>query len=158
MDFSKYPYLRNIGGVETEPDEELVPSGWTKRFFQMCDEINAALEEADYPKDILKVVQVKEKLGGMRFYYNLELPEPAELGDVLVQDAVAERISDIVDLACSETEMICVNCGAEARYCTVGWIIPFCKDCAEKSAEKSKEKNPDFKFDKAFIEIVKLSD
>lgn len=158
MDFEKYPYLRNIGGDETEPNEELVPSGWTKRFFQMCDEINAALEEAGYPKTILQVLQIKEKFGGMRFYYNLELPEPNEIGDVLVQDALAERIGDIVDLACAESQMLCVNCGAEARYCSVGWVIPFCKACAEKSAEVRKEKNPDFEFDKAFIEIVKLSD
>lgn len=156
MDFEKYPYLRNIGGDETEPGEELVPSGWAERFFQMCDEINTALEEAGYQKTILQVLQIKEKFGTMRFYYDLDLPEPKELGEFFRQDVIAEKVMEIVDKACAETGVLCVNCGAAAEYCSSGWIIPFCKACAEQSAKKQQATNPAFRFDKAFVKIEKL--
>lgn len=156
MDFEKYPYLRNIGGDETEPGEELVPSGWAKRFFQMCDEINAALEEAGYPKTILQVVQIKEKFGTMRFFYDLDLPEPTDFNEFFRQDNIAEKVMNIVDKACAETGVLCVNCGAPAEYCSSGWIIPFCKKCAEVSAEKQRATNPALRFEQLFVKIQKL--
>lgn len=122
----KYPWLRIGSPTDFDPYQEKdwndynwtwmddVPDGWRIAFGeQMCDEIQKALEKADFV-DKYRIVQVKEKFGGLRWYTD-GVPINSKLDDIARK---YERIS----------EEICVECGRPATYRTTGWICPYCDE------------------------------
>ena len=92
--------------------------GWYWLIDQLCSNIQSYIDDNPHKK-ISQVVatQVKEKFGGLRFYY--------EGGDSL--------IGGMVWLAESMSEHICESCGSiEHIGHTTGWIRTVCKKCAIK--------------------------
>lgn len=68
------------------------------------------------PMRPIQVVQVKEKFGGLRYYYNG--------GD--------DQIFGMVTLAESVSYYMCENCGSTKNVGqTSGWITTLCKECAK---------------------------
>lgn len=96
-----------------------MPEGWRIAFsMKMCDEIKKALIEYDSKNgtDLLheyRIVQIKEKFGGLRWYDNGNIPE------------VALIISKYEKLS----EHTCIICGEQAIYSTKNWISPYCESC-----------------------------
>ena len=128
----KYPFLNWYGdplyrgySEDCEPDykytwEDEVPEGWRKAFCpQMWDELKAILEKADYV-DKLKFTQIKEKYGTLRLYYN---GAPEEIYD---------KISAWEDKYDRLSEKTCIHCGKPAKYMSIGWISPWCENCAKE--------------------------
>lgn len=150
IDYGKYPYLRNIGGELTLPDEtiaDFVPAGWKSLFKKMLDNINAELDAHGVLRAHLQILQIKEKFGSLHFYYAL---------DDTVPDAVNAKVADIVDRACAESEKVCVICGAKAEYLSTGWILPYCGICAHNHHEASNARHKtNFEFSKSWAKISK---
>jgi hypothetical protein len=65
----------------------------------------------------LQITQIKEKFGGLRFYY----------------DGGDDRIQGMVDLAETLSYQICERCGSTKNVQqTTGWITTLCEDCFPK--------------------------
>lgn len=81
-----------------------------------------------------KIVQLKEKFGECRIYWNA--------GEDWSQD-----MYDVVDLAVQRVEYMsgsfCIECGKSAHLYTKGWILPLCDEHAEMAGyEKGTGKRP----------------
>ena len=97
-----------------------MPEGWRKAFCpEIWDELKAILEKADYV-DKFRFVQIKEKYGTLRLYYD-GVPEKiyAEI------EAWESKYEDL-------SEKTCICCGKSAKYRSINWISPWCEDCAKK--------------------------
>lgn len=93
-----------------------LPDGWDIAFGrQMCEELREALIEDD-DLDKWRIVQMKEKFGGLRLYDN-----GCKQGS---------RVPDIIEKYERISERTCINCGKPATKITCGWIMPVCDDCA----------------------------
>jgi hypothetical protein len=116
--FNKYPKLFR--------EKDLPPSqtcmcwgfecgdGWFNILDVLCEKINKHCEKNDID---VTVAQVKEKFGGLRFYYNG--------GDYTVDD--------LVSFAESLSERTCEICGSPGKMGqTNGWYRTTCEGCNEK--------------------------
>ncbi len=93
-----------------------MPEGWRKAFGeQMCEEIMNALVEEDYV-DKYVILQIKEKFGSARWYSN----------------GAPQKVHDIVHKYELISERTCIRCGKPATKISMGWICPWCDDCAEQ--------------------------
>ena len=72
----------------------------------------------------LRIMQIKEKFGGLRFYIE---GEPEE-----------SRVDAIINKYERMSERICGICGKPARYLSQGWIYPWCEDCKNDFEKQSK--------------------
>lgn len=98
-----------------------LPRGWGEIVYKACKSI--ALTGAP-----VAVSQVKEKFGGLRFYYDLRADCSEERADA------AARVADIVE-ACSY--WVCQDCGTTQNVTTEGdYITTRCAGCrgTERSA------------------------
>ena len=95
------------------------PTGWRFAFgWEMINEINDVISECNL-KDFYPI-QIKEKYGSLRFYTTY----------------TTESIDNIIKKYEDMSERICVNCGKPATKISVGWICPWCDDCAKKIHDK----------------------
>lgn len=93
-----------------------IPVGWKIAFGEMmCEEIKQELIRCDY-LDEFRIVQAKEKFGGLRIYTNGE--------------PVGCKVQQIIDKYSALSENICVICGKpDVPITKNGWISPYCKKC-----------------------------
>lgn len=86
--------------------------GWYDLIFQLCENIEKA-----GPSDF-KALQIKEKFGGLNFYYT----------------GGNEEIHKLVSDAERESYTICEQCGTKENVTTEGpgWILTLCHSCREK--------------------------
>ena len=125
----KYPWLIPHNHWTDEEIEDFdfsyteldgMPEGWKKAFGeQICEEIQKLLEEADYVYKY-RILQIKEKFGGLRWYDNT------------VPESIRERLNAIITKYEDLSERTCVECGAPATKISTGWISPWCDKCAEE--------------------------
>ncbi|MDE7253819.1 MAG: hypothetical protein K2O32_12870 [Acetatifactor sp.] len=103
--------LYNAFGIETG-------DGWYQLLYDMCREIAIVFETAEKPVTI-EMVQIKEKYGTLRVYYNLE-----------GENDVARKISDITQKYEDLSETVCEECGREGTLRTdLPWIQTLCDTC-----------------------------
>lgn len=96
----------------TELDD--MPDGWRKAFgIQMCKEIKKALKKKKGALRHYRIVQIKEKFGGLRWYDN----------------TYAEEIQAIIRKYEQISFRTCINCGEPAECISTGWISPYCNKC-----------------------------
>jgi hypothetical protein len=99
-----------------------LPAGWYKIMNRLCSELSVILEEAleanpENPEEpLFSVLQVKEKFGGLRFYYMMNTKD----------DELYRRIQTAVDTAedtsystCQITGNIGVLCKDGSHYMTL---------------------------------------
>ena len=105
-----------------------MPDGWRRAFgTQMCEEIRKVLIKGRYLYDY-RIVQVKEKYGGLRWY------------DGYVPSSIYHEFQDIINKYEELSYRTCVCCGRPATKISQGWISPFCDRCAGKLNERVKFK------------------
>lgn len=132
----RYPFLipRNVWTDSIVEDynyefTELdgMPDGWRKAFgIQFMEELREELIKVNN-LNTFRIIQIKEKFGGLRFYINGAPPN--------------SKIYDIIDKYEELSYRTCINCGRPATKISLGWINPFCDKCADKLNEKIKFKN-----------------
>ncbi len=100
--------------------------GWRKAFgIQMCKDIRKQLIKE---KKLFKwrIVQLKEKFGGMRLYSNF----------------ASDELYDIIDKYTQISYRTCGDCGKPATKISKGWIYPYCDDCIGDRNFTEIDKNP----------------
>ncbi len=93
--------------------------GWYRILDNLCANIQSYIDwknKKEHTVDQVVAVQVKEKFGGLRFYY--------EGGD--------DEISGMVRMAESWASSTCETCGETGRMRTGGWIRTLCDTHAEE--------------------------
>ena len=99
----------------TELDD--MPDGWRIAFGeQLCEDLRAELEHSGAIDDY-RIIQIKEKYGGLRWYDNGNTKEG--YGIISKYAALSERT--------------CIVCGKPATKITTGWISPYCDECCPES-------------------------
>lgn len=129
----KYPKSKWHNYYEKYAYTELdaMPEGWRRAFGkQMCEEIREVLIKGKYLYDY-RVVEVKEKFGGLRWYDN---------------GAPSSIYKELQDIIC-KYEMLsyrtCIRCGCPATKISRGWVSPFCDKCAAKISNRVEFKEID---------------
>ena len=103
-----------------------MPNGWRRAFGkEMCEEIRKVLIKGNYLYDY-RVVQIKEKFGALRWYDNG------------APDSIYHELQDIINKYEEISERTCIWCGRPATKISLGWISPWCDNCAEKMGGKFK--------------------
>lgn len=95
---------------------DMMEDGWRKAFgTQMLEEIRTAALKTN-SLDTIRVIQIKEKFGGLRFY----MDAPREIQDIINK---YEKLS----------YSYCMFCGAHAHERNDGyWIYTLCDKCMER--------------------------
>ena len=115
---------------------DFIPDGWADVLYPYLEKLTSILK---YYKltDYLYIQQVKEKFGGLRFYYSFwnedrEFTEKEQKG--------AELFQKIVWKMESATETVCCDCGAtENIECYGGWVHFSCPECEAKRQKRWQE-------------------
>lgn len=92
--------------------------GWNQLLDDLCEKIEAELDKLPELEDNFRILQIKEKFGGLRFYVS----------------GATEEIQKIIDLYEELSYNICEMCGKEGKLRKIGgWIYTLCnKCCSEK--------------------------
>lgn len=111
----KYPIYKLDWGFECD-------NGW----YNMLDALSAAITKLDGHEHV-KVVQVKEKFGTLRFYYHIGLG----LDDPVKWQALSKKIDEYVLQAELLSARTCEQCGAPGTMTTGGWMKVLCEQHKE---------------------------
>ena len=104
-----------------------VGEGWWPIIESLCADIQHYIKWKNKDEEIVPqvvVMQIKEKFGGLRFYY----------------DGGDERIRGMVTTAESWAEKTCEDCGVPATKKTRGWIKNVCDKHFEEYEARRKER------------------
>ena len=109
-------YTEENGPSETYTWQDEIPEGWQKAFCpQIWDELKEILERHNYLNEF-RFVQIKEKYGELCLYSGL-------FDEITKWEIKYGKLS----------EKICIHCGKPAKYMSLGWISPWCEDCAKEN-------------------------
>jgi hypothetical protein len=101
-----------------------VGEGWWPVIEKLCSNIQHYLNWKNKESEVVPqvvVAQVKEKFGGLRFYY----------------DGGDDRVQGMVSMAEAWADAVCEDCGAPATKKTTGWIRNVCdKHFEEREAAR----------------------
>ena len=112
---AKYPRLFPKGPLPWGFQHD---DGWSALIETLCQRINTILK--DDPEALLEVLQVKEKFGGLRFYYQLN--DARDETEVLIREAVS--------LAVEACDGVCERCGRPGKLGSRnGWLRTSCSVC-----------------------------
>lgn len=124
FEVEQYPYLYDLNSLDGLEESDLLPIHsieWGSLVKHYFDKINTVLEEHGYSRSVFQIGQLKEKFGACRLYWTACVDKSTyELIDQLVREL--EYIS-------SNT---CHKCCSTATHISFGWILPYCKKCAEE--------------------------
>jgi hypothetical protein len=100
--------------------------GWYRLVDQLCSDIEASLGDACAA---FRIRQIKEKFGGLRFYYSLQGANDLPTG-------VGNGVRDLVQKAEADSKTLCEQCGARSKLHDLeGWLVTLCeKHLAEREA------------------------
>ena len=123
--FKKYPKIfrqKELAMTETAMCWGIsTGDGWYWLINNLCNTIQKYI--GANKKEQVEATQVKEKYGGLRFYYC----------------GGSDLIDGMVWLAESMSYIICEQCGSiEGVTQTKGWIVTLCKKCMDKRNESRK--------------------
>jgi hypothetical protein len=115
--------------------------GW----YELLDELMEKIQEADKDKTVV-IHQIKEKLGGLRFYYDgggMRL-DIAGCPSLKINDNHI-NVDDIINEYEAKSYVTCEICGKPAKLCSSsGWLKTVCKDHRTFSAWPGEIKNPPY--------------
>jgi len=111
--YKKYPKILKEASLP-------VGDGWYKIMDELCNKIQNHIKRNKLKH--IRVVQIKEKFGGLRFYINES----------------SEEIYEYVYKAEEESLVTCEECGSKDRVKQIrgDWIATLCYKCAEERNEK----------------------
>lgn len=107
-------------GIETE-------QGWFQLLDTLCSNIQWYLDKNAKPgTPQVEATQVKEKFGGLRFYY---------IGGDDYTDGM-------INLAESMSYHICQECGNAGKERNTSWVVTMCDKCFKKSGQTEMKGKP----------------
>lgn len=104
--------LDRILFIPTYTELDAMDSGWHKAFgIQMCEEIKAQLKK-EHNLYKYRIIQIKEKFGGLRWY----------------DECSSREIKNIIQKYEEISYKTCIICGKPATKISNGWICPYCDE------------------------------
>ena len=116
--------------------------GWYDLLDQLCTDIEKELIKANDDKEEypFQINQIKEKLGGLRFYIS----------------SGNDKIYDMISAAEKKSYTICEECGKEGKLYEIrGWLSTLCKESAIPRLKEWKDLTIE-SIDRTQKEIIKL--
>lgn len=104
---------------------DLLPDGWTSTFIPAL-KMELANVLGSYVEDFM-VLDIKEKYGIMRMYWNWEHRNYTEEESEDLRE-LTYKIEDILAKYEQISEKTCVVCGKEATMMATGWVMPVCTE------------------------------
>lgn len=102
-----------------------VGDGWYELLNELCEKITDIYSHYGAEPDIV-IDQVKEKYGGLRFYYHREGITEDETASIEIN----HQIEDIVQQFEDRSEYICEECGQEGILRDdLPWMATLCEHC-----------------------------
>lgn len=116
----KYPFIQAYRWDDTPIDGHTVlggmPDGWRKAFaIPMLEDFAKAIDQDGLDPKELRVIDVKEKYGELRWYWCAKKESPN-----------LDRITTLYECVASA---FCANCGRYPVMMTTGYILPLCEEC-----------------------------
>lgn len=106
--------------------------GWYNLIDMLCSILQFNTDKNNYPQ--VEAIQVKEKFGGLRFYYNILAKE-----DDKYYERHCGSIEGTISFVEYLSEKVCERCGSNKNVeATKGWISHLCEDCMKKFLEKKR--------------------
>lgn len=139
---ARYPFLafRNAAPEEAHRRDataswtwlSMMPVGWRRVIgVYLAEDVRTLPVASGCPDSLFnyRVVDVKEKYGGLRWYAEM----PVGIGKAFA--SYLERVAELYGALC---ERICIHCGSMTGVCqTRGWILPICE--CEEGYERARE-------------------
>jgi len=124
--------------------------GWFNLVYKLCNDIMQVIGTRNID---ITALQVKEKFGGLRFYYSMQVENTilSKIDRLFYKVMVSlrlgrkywvitnfrrkfiqttdEKISSLINKAESDSYTICENCGKPGRVREGGWIRTLCDEC-----------------------------
>lgn len=120
-------------------------SGWQPVVEQLCIDITKEMEKLP-PPAYFQVDQVKEKFGGLRFYYSGPNFDTFKFSGIYLfiwnmiawfmrwnkkLERARNKIDKLVIAAEKQCWKVCEDCGAPGSHGGIGWIKTLCDNCQE---------------------------
>lgn len=116
--------LEIIFCIPTYTELDALDEGWRRNFgIQLCKDVKEQLIK-DKMLYSFRISQIKEKFGGLRFYF---------AGGSHEMYALIQKYEDI-------SYKTCISCGRPAKYMTRGWISPYCELCINDPSQANEIK------------------
>lgn len=109
-------------GPALVPDPE-TPSAIGKGWWPIVEKLHKQLLKIDPD---YKIGQIKEKFGGLRYYYTSSLVDSTTQYDAVLQDQMQALVRNAV-AQCAEICEICGDTGSLREY--NGWVKTLCEPC-----------------------------
>ena len=110
-------FLGPSGKPDTAQGYPNCNEGWRDLLERCCARIEAALAEGG----VLRVLQIKEKFGALRFYWSGEMPDSAKT-----------KVDEAIALAVARSGCTCEICNAEGHlHKRSGWLSTACDEHAK---------------------------
>ena len=116
-------------------------NGWRKIINPIIEYIEKYNSTVKKEENKIKILQIKEKFGELRFYASNKTPELVKL----------------IENAEAKSRNICELCGSEEDIGQIadGWITTCCRKCAEKMAESQKRSRLWYSYKTKKREVIK---
>jgi hypothetical protein len=100
--------------------------GWFNLIENLCEDINNELNKPKNNNLHIEVSQIKEKFGGLRFYYDCIDIEYNDYKDIL------NKIDQLISKSENFSFQICEQCGKSGKLINFnGWLKTCCSLCEE---------------------------
>lgn len=132
--FEKHESFFYYHGEKTLIYDFEIDDGWYSLVDELCEELSTINKKYDIS---IIAVQVKEKLGTLRFYYSFA---ENNLNTVNDEDysKINKEIFTIVNKYYYKSETTCEACGRDGKMNKTGWMKVLCSDCDQKILQKQK--------------------
>jgi len=104
-------------------------SGWFNLIWSLCEDIDRIIKKENFS---IKVVQVKEKFGGLRFYWIFKESNYDILDDDKI-DEIFDKIESLINKAEERSYQVCEVCGAKGSLRKNGWLKTLCDNCNKEN-------------------------
>ena len=110
--------------------------GWYDLIYDLCTEITKFYDEIKKPIN-LHVNQIKEKFGGLRFYFSLD-NEKSDTSDAKNDNhELYKKIHQIVQKYCDKSYEVCEVCGKPGKLREdLPWIRTLCEGCYKEEKKQ----------------------
>lgn len=120
-----------------------LPEGWQELVQDLCKRMLAHLKEGGLDESAIHIAQVKEKFGGLRFYWEPELD--SEGHPVIDYDSSLYKVLHCLVQDAEMTSLTtCQCCGNPAQQVSTGyWVSTKCEECRKENEKALEEFHSD---------------
>lgn len=112
------------------------PDTWYNLLYKLSEKLEKLNQELKDKHIEIQAVQVKEKFGSLRFYY--DIINNSDNNDINITK-LSKHVQDLIDEVEKESWNICCFCGKPATKTTAGWISRACDKCIKERGLITKE-------------------